>query len=146
MLIRLGAGLVYTFVGLVLFLTGVNVGFMPAGTFLGGALAGTAVPWILIPIGMVLGFVVVLAEPAVRVLNKQVEEITVGAISQRAMLLSLSIGVAVSVGISMLRVVTGISLWYFLSRVMQLQLSFRSLHPKFSRLLRLTPAELHPVP
>ena len=114
MLIRLGAGLVYTFVGLVLFLTGVNVGFMPAGTFLGGALAGTAVPWILIPIGMVLGFVVVLAEPAVRVLNKQVEEITVGAISQRAMLLSLSIGVAVSVGISMLRVVTGISLWYFL--------------------------------
>lgn len=63
---------------------------------------------------MVLGFVVVLAEPAVRVLNKQVEEITVGAISQRAMLLSLSIGVAVSVGISMLRVVTGISLWYFL--------------------------------
>lgn len=113
-LARLGIGLVYTFAGLVLFLSGVNVGFMPAGNFLGGALASTSTPWILIPIGMLLGFFVVMAEPAVRVLNKQVEEITVGAISGRAMLLSLSIGVAISVGISMLRVVTGLSLWYFL--------------------------------
>ena len=63
---------------------------------------------------MVMGFFVVMAEPAVHVLNKQVEEITVGAISQRAMLLSLSVGVAVSIGIAMLRVVTGVSIWYFL--------------------------------
>ena len=61
-----------------------------------------------------MGFFVVMAEPAVHVLNKQVEEITVGAISQRAMLLSLSIGVAISMGIAMLRVVTGVSIWYFL--------------------------------
>lgn len=110
---RLAVGVGYTFAGLVLFLCGVNVGFMPAGTFLGGAIANAS-GWLLVPIGMLLGFFVVMAEPAVRVLNKQVEEITVGAISGRAMLLSLSIGVAVSVGISMLRVVTGVSLWYFL--------------------------------
>ena len=68
----------------------------------------------LIPLGMIMGFFVVMAEPAVHVLNKQVEEITVGAISKRSMLLSLSIGVAVSVGLAMVRVVTGLSIWYFL--------------------------------
>lgn len=113
-LARLCVGVVYTYMGLVLFLTGVHCGFMPAGTFLGASLADTANPWILVPIGMLLGFFVVMAEPAVRVLNKQVEEITVGAISGRAMLFSLSIGVAVSLGISMLRVLTGVSIWYFL--------------------------------
>lgn len=114
LLARLGIGILYTFIGLVLFLTGVNIGFMPAGTFLGEAIASSASPWLLVPFGVLLGFFVVMAEPAVRVLNKQVEEITVGAVSSRAMLLSLSIGVAISVGIAMLRVVTGVSLWYFL--------------------------------
>ena len=112
-LLKMGVGLLYTFIGLVLFLTGVNVGFLPAGYTLGSRLGATAAGWI-IPIGMVVGFFVVMAEPAVHVLNKQVEEITVGAISQRAMLLSLSVGVAVSIGIAMLRVVTGVSIWYFL--------------------------------
>ena len=112
-LLKMGVGLLYTFVGLVLFLTGVNVGFLPAGYTLGSRLGATAAGWI-IPIGMVMGFFVVMAEPAVHVLNKQVEEITVGAISQRAMLLSLSVGVAVSIGIAMLRVVAGVSIWYFL--------------------------------
>ena len=112
-LLKMGVGLLYTFVGLVLFLTGVNVGFLPAGYALGSRLGATAAGWI-IPIGMAMGFFVVMAEPAVHVLNKQVEEITVGAISQRAMLLSLSVGVAVSIGIAMLRVVAGVSIWYFL--------------------------------
>lgn len=111
---KLGVGLIYTYVGLVLFLTGANVGFLPVGQYLGGALASLSNPWWLIPIGMVMGFFVVMAEPAVHVLNKQVEDITVGAISKRAMLMSLSIGVAISVGISMLRVITGVSIWYFL--------------------------------
>lgn len=95
---------------------------------------------------MVLGFVVVLAEPAVRVLNKQVEEITVGAISQRAMLLSLSIGVAVSVGISMLRVVTGISLWYFLipGYAIAIELSFFA--PKVFTAIAFDSGGVHPVP
>lgn len=127
-LIRLGIGMVYTFIGLVLFLTGVNVGFMPAGSFLGSAIASTPNPWLLVPIGMVLGFFVVMAEPAVRVLNKQVEEITVGAISGKAMLLSLSIGVAIALGISMLRIVTGASLMYFLipGYALAIELSFFS--------------------
>lgn len=113
-LIKIVAGLIYTYVGLVLFLTGVNVGFMPAGNYLGQILAGLDAPWVLIPIAMVMGFFIVKAEPAVYVLNKQVEEITDGAISAKAMGMGLSIGVAVSLGIAMIRVLTGISILWFL--------------------------------
>lgn len=113
-LIKIGIGLAYTYVGLVLFLTGVNVGFMPAGNYLGQTIAGLPYSWIIIPIAMVIGYFIVLAEPAVFVLTKQVEEITSGAISARAMGLSLSIGVSFSIGISMLRVLTGISIMWFI--------------------------------
>jgi len=113
-LIRIGIGLVYTYVGLVLFLTGVNVGFMPAGNYLGQTLAGLSYAWIIIPIGMIIGYFIVLAEPAVFVLTKQVEEMTSGAISAKAMGTSLSIGVSVSVGIAMIRVLTGISIMWFI--------------------------------
>ena len=107
-------GLLYTYVGLVLFLTGANVGFMPAGNFLGQQLASLPYNWIIIPIGMVIGYFIVKAEPAVYVLNKQVEELTDGAISARAMGMSLSLGVAASVGLAMLRVLTGISIFWML--------------------------------
>lgn len=107
-------GLVYTYIGLVLFMTGVNVGFMPAGNYLGQMLGSSSEPWILIPIAMVMGFFIVKAEPAVYVLNKQVEEITDGAISAKAMGTCLSTGVAISLGIAMLRVLTGISVMWFL--------------------------------
>ncbi|MDD3192591.1 MAG: DUF1538 domain-containing protein [Oscillospiraceae bacterium] len=113
-LIKILIGLLYTFVGLTLFLTGVNVGFMPAGYDLGGQIAGLAYNWILIPLAMVIGFYIVKAEPAVLVLNKQVENITGGAISQRAMMTSLSIGMAISLGLSMVRVLTGLSALWFL--------------------------------
>ncbi len=108
------SGLAYTYIGLVLFMTGVNVGFMPAGNYLGQMLGSSTNPWILIPIAMVMGFFIVKAEPAVYVLNKQVEQITDGAITASAMGTCLSIGVAVSLGISMLRVLTGISVMWFL--------------------------------
>ncbi len=127
---RIGIGLIYTFIGLVLFLVGVNIGFMPAGTYLGSAIGSSGVSWLLIPIGMLLGFFVVMAEPAVKVLNKQVEELTVGAISQKAMLMSLSIGVALSLGISMLRVLTGISIWYFLVPCYALAIELSFIAPK----------------
>lgn len=107
-------GLVYTYIGLVLFLTGANVGFMPAGNYLGQVMAALDYRWVIIPVGMLIGFFIVKAEPAVYVLNRQVEEITDGAISEKAMGLSLSIGVAVSIGIAMLRVLTGISILWFL--------------------------------
>ncbi len=113
-LIKIGIGLIYTYVGLVLFLTGVNVGFMPAGNFLGQTIAGLSYSWIIIPIGMLIGFFIVKAEPAVFVLTRQVEDITSGAISARAMGMSLSIGVAASVGLAMTRVLTGISILWFL--------------------------------
>ena len=82
-------GLVYTYIGLVLFLTGANVGFMPTGTYLGSVLAGREYRYLLIPIGAVIGYFIVKAEPAVYVLNHQVEEITDGAISAKAMGLPL---------------------------------------------------------
>jgi len=113
-LIKIGIGLVYTYVGLVLFLTGVNVGFMPAGNYLGQTIAGLPYAWIIIPIGMIIGYFIVLAEPAVFVLTRQVEEMTSGAVSAKAMGLSLSIGVSLSVGLAMVRVLTGISILWFL--------------------------------
>lgn len=113
-LIKISVGLIYTYVGLVLFLTGVNVGFMPAGNYLGRVIAGLPYRWIIVPIGMLIGYFIVLAEPAVFVLTKQVEEITDGAVSAKAMSLSLSIGVSVSLGLAMIRVLTGISILWFL--------------------------------
>ena len=113
-LIRIGAGLAYTYLGLVIFLTGVNVGFMPAGNYLGSVIAGLSCNWIIIPIGMLIGYFIVMAEPAVYVLMRQVEELTDGAIPGSAMKHSLSIGVAVSVGLAMIRVLTGISIFYLL--------------------------------
>ena len=105
---RILAGLAYTYVGLVLFLLGVNVGFMPAGNAIGRLLGSLPYNWILVPIGMVMGYFVVAAEPAVHVLNKQVYEMTTGAIPKKALSVSLSIGVSVSVGLAMLRVLTGL--------------------------------------
>ena len=113
MLIRTGVGMIYTYVGLVLFLTGVNVGFMPAGNYMGQVLAGQPYKWLIVPAGMLIGFFIVRAEPAVFVLTRQVEDITSGAISAGAMGLSLSIGVAVSLGLAMVRVLTGISVFWF---------------------------------
>ena len=113
-LIRIIAGFIYTYLGLVLFLTGVNVGFMPVGHSIGEKLAGSAYKWLLIPVGMIVGYFIVAAEPAVHVLKKQVEEVSNGSISQRSMGIALSVGVCVSVGIAMLRILTGISILWFL--------------------------------
>ena len=107
-------GIVYTFVGLVWFLAGVNIGFMPIGNKIGSTIALLDYNWILIPLGMVIGMFVVIAEPAVHVLNKQVEDITSGTIKKSYMLISLSVGVGISVGLALFRVLTGISIWYLI--------------------------------
>lgn len=112
--LKIVVGLLYTWIGLTVFLTGVNVGFLPAGTYLGQQIASLDQNWVLVPIGMLMGWFIVQAEPAVHVLNRQVEEITSGAIPGKAMSTSLSIGVAVSIGLAMIRVLTGISIFYFL--------------------------------
>ena len=113
-LVKIIIGIIYTYIGLVLFLTGVNVGFMPAGNYLGQVIAGLSYPWIIVPIGMLIGYFIVKAEPAVYVLTEQVEELTSGAISAKAMGMSLSIGVAFSLGLAMVRVLTSISILWFL--------------------------------
>ncbi len=113
-LLKICAGLLYTYLGLVLFLCGVNVGFMPAGQFIGATVAGGGQRWLLVPIGMLIGYYIVKAEPAVAVLTKQVEEVSNGSISHRAMGHALSIGVCVSVGLAMVRILTGLSILWLL--------------------------------
>ena len=113
-LIKISVGLLYTYVGLVLFLTGVNVGFMAVGNYIGRVIAGSSFKYLIIPLGMIIGYFIVSAEPAVHVLTKQVEETTSGTIPGKLLGTSLSIGVAVSVGISMIRVLTGWSIMWFL--------------------------------
>ena len=104
-------GFVYTYVGLVLFLCGVSVGFAPVGTMLGSEVA-VSNKWLLIPLGMLIGYFIVKAEPAIQILNKQVQSITNGTISASSMNACLQVGVSVAVGLAMLRVITGISiLW-----------------------------------
>ena len=111
---HIGVGLLYTYTGLVLFLTGVNVGFMPAGSFLGQTLASLPCRWIIIPLGMLIGYFIVRAEPAIYVLMKQVEDLTAGGISGKALQTSLSVGVSVSIGLAMTRVLTGVSIFWFI--------------------------------
>ncbi|HIU76909.1 MAG TPA: DUF1538 domain-containing protein [Candidatus Pelethocola excrementipullorum] len=113
-IIKILVGIVYSFVGLTLFLTGVNVGFMPAGKYIGQELASLPYNWVMIPISMVIGYYIVKAEPAVQVLNKQVEEVTGGAISEHTMMRGLSIGMALSLALSIMRVFYGIPLLAFL--------------------------------
>lgn len=112
--IKMSVGFLYTYIGLVLFLTGANVGFMPAGRLIGAKISSSSFSSMLIPIGMLMGYFVVSAEPAVHSLKKQVSEITNGAISQKSVGIALSIGVSLSVGIAMLRVLTGIPILPFL--------------------------------
>lgn len=117
-LIKIGVGVVYTFVGLILFLNAVNVGFSSVGLKIGESIAKygevNGKPWLIVLLGGIIGLVVVLAEPAVAVLNKQVEEISGGTITKRSMLLSLSIGVGVSIALSIIRIHYQFSIMYYL--------------------------------
>lgn len=113
--IRILSGFVYTYMGLVLFLGGVNVGFMPAGQNIGHLMAVGKHPWLLVPVGMVMGYFSVRAEPAVQVLCRQVEEVSGGAITEPVIARSLSVGVAAAVGIGMLRILTGVPVMWFLA-------------------------------
>ena len=112
--LRIMVGILYTYLGLVLFLTGVNVGFSPLGYALGAALAEGWKMYLLAPLAMLMGWFIINAEPAVHTLNKQVAELSAGAISERSMGLSLSVAVSAAGGLAMLRVITGISIMYFL--------------------------------
>jgi hypothetical protein len=112
---RIMMGLVVTLIGLVLFLTGANVGFQALGMELGAKIAGMG-PWryLLIPIAILMGWFIIQAESAVHVLNKQVEELSAGAISESAMHYALAIAVSAANGLAMLRVLTGISIMWII--------------------------------
>ncbi|MDR3174402.1 MAG: DUF1538 domain-containing protein [Treponema sp.] len=113
-LVRIVVGFFYTLIGLVVFLTGVNVGFIPVGHLLGSELAASPLKWVLVPLSMVIGYFIVAAEPAVHVLTKQVEEISSGSIPQKIMNRGLSIGMAAALAITMIRILTGISIMWIL--------------------------------
>ena len=111
---KIFVGILYTYIGLVLFLAGVNVGFSSLGAELGAALVESGKEWLLIPLAAVLGWFIISAEPAVAVLEKQIEEVSAGTIPGKAIKLSLSIAIALAMALAMLRVVTGISILWFL--------------------------------
>jgi len=113
-LVKICIGLLYTYAGLVLFLTGVNVGFSSLGAVLGQRLTVGWTRYAMIPLSMLLGWFIISAEPAVAVLEEQVETVSAGAIPGRAIKLSLSAAIAAAMGAAMLRVVTGISILWFL--------------------------------
>ena len=112
-IIQILIGVLFTYIGLIIFLTAVHVGFMPIGFKMGAELAKTS-PIVVTVVGFVLGLVVVLAEPAVHVLNKQVEEITQGTVSKKSMMIALSIGVGLSICLSVIRIIFGFSILYYL--------------------------------
>lgn len=108
-------GLTYTYIGLVLFQTGVNAGFMEVGKVVGHSIASLDSDLVVIAIGFILGLVVILAEPAVHILTEQIEDVTSGSIKRTVILFTLSIGVAFAVSLSMVRIVVpGLQLWHFL--------------------------------
>jgi hypothetical protein len=114
-LFRILKGLLYAFVGLVLFLTGVNAGFMEVGSAVGYGIASLGSKWVIVPVGFMLGLVVILAEPALYVLTNQIEEVTSGFIRRKIIISALAIGVAFAVALSMLRIIIpGIQLWHYL--------------------------------
>lgn len=113
-LAKIFVGIMYTYIGLVLFLVGVNVGFSSLGVMLGSELATGWTRWLLVPLAMLLGWFIISAEPAVAVLEKQIEEVSAGAISGTAVKYSLSAAVALALALSMVRVLTGMPIMYFL--------------------------------
>ena len=111
-LIKMGVGVIYTYIGLVLFLTSAQVGFMPLGYIIGGQLAAN--PVVLVVCGFLIGFLVILAEPAVKILVHQVEDVTEGYVSKKSMFISLCIGVGIAIALSLIRVIFDFSILYII--------------------------------
>lgn len=113
-LLDISIGFILAFLGLAFFLQGVHIGFMPFGEQMGHVLGGLSYKWLLIPIGFIIGFFAIYAEPAVAVMTEQAEKVSGGYIPEKVLLYTLSIGVGISVALSMVRLIYGFSLWYFI--------------------------------
>lgn len=125
---RILKGLLYTFIGLILFLLGVNAGFMDVGSIVGHGLASFSRPLVVIA-GFLLGLVTILAEPAVYVLTSQIEEVTSGYVKRRAVLFALSLGVGAAVALAMLKIIIPrIELWHYLlpGYIISIALAYRA--------------------
>lgn len=113
--IKIFKGIIYTFLGLVLFLTGVNGGFIKIGSLVGYEITSLYKPWLIILIGFILGMVTVIAEPAVYVLTKQIEDVTSGSIKRIIVLITLSLGIGLAIALSMIRIIVPeVELWHYL--------------------------------
>ncbi len=124
--IRILIGFLLTYIGLVIFLVGASIGFMDIGNFLGETIASFDRQWLLIVFGVIFGLVIVAAEPSVVVLVGQVQDVTDGRVSKKVMLIAMSVGVSLAVGLATVRIVYDISIWWFLlpGYVLALVLSF----------------------
>lgn len=107
-------GIIIIIMGLTLFLTAANVGFMDMGYFIGEYMVSSTYKYLLIPIVMIIAFFIAIAEPAVKILVDQVEELTEGSISKSSMKFALSIGVSLAAGLSIIRAFTGASILYYI--------------------------------
>jgi hypothetical protein len=112
--LKISRGLLLTFIGLVLLLHGINIGFVKTGFIIGNTIGAFKHNWVIIPISFVLGFIITLAEPAVQILNTQIEKATSGFLNKKIVLYSLSTGVALSMVLSMVRILTSLPLIYFI--------------------------------
>ena len=129
-IVKICIGLIYAFLGLVLFLAGISGGFIPAGTVIGETLGSNGQLWLLVVLGVAFGAIVVCAEPAVWVLTKQVEEISGGAIKRKVLLVALSSGVCIAVGLAMVRVICGFHIAYILVPAFAIALTLTFFCPK----------------
>ncbi|WP_269409981.1 DUF1538 domain-containing protein [Lentibacillus daqui] len=108
-------GVVMVGIGLILFLLGVNVGLLPVGEMIGSALSKTRKLWIIVFFGFLLGIVVTVAEPDVRVLSHQVDQVSSGEIPRSILILAVSLGVGIFVALAMIRIVFSINIVYILA-------------------------------
>ena len=129
-LIKITISLVYTYVGLSLFLTGVNAAYMGTGYFIGSSIAGTGHEWILIPVGALVGLFIILAEPAVGVLVKQVEAVSSGTIGKTTIKITLAVSMAFALAMSMMRIIFNIPLFYVVGIGYMLALGLSLFVPK----------------
>lgn len=112
---RMVAGFIYAFIGLIIFLLGVNAGFMDVGGVIGSTIASMGNNYYLVIVGFFVGVVTILAEPAVHVQTKQIEEVTSGYVNRKAVLMALSLGVGIAIALSMIRIIIpGLQLWHYL--------------------------------
>ena len=129
-LIKILIGLIYTYFGVVIFMTGVNVGFSELGFLIGQELMLSKFSWMIYPIALILGYVIVSAEPAVHVLTKQVSDISGNTISKRVLRTSLSIGVAISLTLAVVKSVFSVNIMYFMLPMFVISLALAFYNPK----------------